>query len=128
MPEVSSLLALAVVSRCLTIEEAYDAIDWKVVFLLGGIIPLGLALEQSGAARWLAESVLAPFADFGPLTVLAVLYLFTAILTEAMTLSGSHYLCRLDKLCNPGRVSDKYHGLCPGRLPIYRLHARWRAA
>jgi di/tricarboxylate transporter len=78
-----------VVSRCLTIEEAYDAIDWKVVFLLGGIIPLGLALEQSGAARWLAESVLAPFADFGPLVVLAALYLFTAILTEVMSNNAS---------------------------------------
>jgi len=78
-----------VVSRCLTIEEAYDAIDWKVVFLLGGIIPLGLALEQSGAARWLAESVLAPFADFGPLMVLAALYLFTAILTEVMSNNAS---------------------------------------
>ncbi|HUT72412.1 MAG TPA: SLC13 family permease [Desulfatiglandales bacterium] len=78
-----------VVSRCLAIEEAYDAIDWKVVFLLGGIIPLGLALEQSGAARWLAESVLAPFADLGPLMVLAALYLFTAILTEVMSNNAS---------------------------------------
>ncbi len=74
-----------VVGRCISVEEAYQAIDWKVVFLLGGIIPLGLALEQSGAAQWLAGSILSPFADFGPIMVLAALYLFTAILTELMS-------------------------------------------
>jgi di/tricarboxylate transporter len=74
-----------VLGRCISVEEAYQAIDWKVVFLLGGIIPLGLALEQSGAAQWLAGSILSPFAGFGPLMVLAALYLFTAILTELMS-------------------------------------------
>jgi di/tricarboxylate transporter len=74
-----------VIGRCLTIEEAYRSIDWKVVFLLGGIIPLGLALEQSGAARWLADTALAPFASFGPLMILAVLYIVTAVLTEFMS-------------------------------------------
>jgi len=74
-----------VLGRCISVEEAYQAIDWKVVFLLGGIIPLGLALEQSGAAQWFAGSILSPFADFGPLMVLAVLYLFTAILTAFMS-------------------------------------------
>ncbi len=74
-----------VLGRCISVEEAYQAIDWKVVFLLGGIIPLGLALEQSGAAQWLAGSMLSPFADFGPIMVLAALYLFTAILTELMS-------------------------------------------
>lgn len=74
-----------VLGRCISVEEAYQAIDWKVVFLLGGIIPLGLALEQSGAAQWLAGSLLSPSADFGPIMVLAVLYLFTAILTELMS-------------------------------------------
>lgn len=74
-----------VLGRCISVEEAYQAIDWKVVFLLGGIIPLGLALEHSGAAQWLAGSILSPFADFGPIMVLAALYLFTAILTELMS-------------------------------------------
>lgn len=74
-----------VMSRCLTIEEAYQSIDWKVVFLLGGIIPLGLAMEQSGAALWLVNTVLNPFVCFGPLTVLAVLYLITAVLTSFMS-------------------------------------------
>ncbi|KAA3592870.1 MAG: TRAP transporter large permease subunit [Candidatus Scalindua sp. AMX11] len=74
-----------VLGRCLTIEEAYEAIDWKVIVLLGGILPLGLAMEQSGAALWLANTVLNPFLNLGPLAMLAVLYIITAILTETMS-------------------------------------------
>jgi di/tricarboxylate transporter len=70
---------------CLTIEEAYNAVDWKVIFLLGGILPLGLALEQSGAALWMADTILKPFADSGPLIVLALFYICTAMLTETMS-------------------------------------------
>jgi di/tricarboxylate transporter len=74
-----------VVSRCLTIEEAYEAIDWKVIFMIGGILPLGLAMEQSGTALWLVNTILDPFAGCGPIVVLALLYLITAVLTELMS-------------------------------------------
>ncbi|MCP4260040.1 MAG: TRAP transporter large permease subunit, partial [Planctomycetes bacterium] len=74
-----------VVSRCLTIEEAYEAIDWKIIFLLGGILPLGLAMEQSGTAIWLVNTILNPFAGCGRRFVLALVYLSTAIQTELMS-------------------------------------------
>ncbi len=74
-----------VLSRCLTLEEAYRSIDWKVIFLLGGILPLGLALQQSGTATWLANTIMKPVIDLGPLAVLAILYLVTAVLTESMS-------------------------------------------
>jgi di/tricarboxylate transporter len=74
-----------VVTGCIDIEEAYHAIDWKIIFLLGGILPLGLALETSGAASWITEKLLAPAMGHGPLAVLAVLYIATAVLTEAMS-------------------------------------------
>jgi di/tricarboxylate transporter len=74
-----------VLGRCLTIEEAYRAIDWKIVFLLGGIIPLGLAMQQSGTALWLSNLLITPFMGMGPLVILALLYLLTAVLTEAMS-------------------------------------------
>lgn len=70
---------------CLSIEEAYQAIDWRVVFLLGGILPLGVALRETGAASWIAETVLAPLEGAGPLAVLAGLYIVTAVLTESMS-------------------------------------------
>jgi di/tricarboxylate transporter len=74
-----------VVTGCLNIEEAYHSIDWKIIFLLGGILPLGLALETSGAASWLTARLLGPAMSYGPVAVLAVLYITTAVLTEAMS-------------------------------------------
>ena len=84
---VAALLgALAMVlGRCLTMDEAYQAVDWKVVFLLGGMLPLGLALETSGASQWLAGTLLGPVGDAGPIAVLAALYIVTAMLTEVMS-------------------------------------------
>lgn len=74
-----------VLAGCLTLEEAYQAIDWRVIFLLGGIIPLGVAIDQSGTAYWLANTVLEPFIESGPLVVLSILYITTAVLTETMS-------------------------------------------
>ncbi len=74
-----------VLTRCLTLEEAYAAVDWKVIFLLAGVLPLGLALEKSGAAELLAHSTLVRAGELGPIVVLAVLYLLTALLTEFMS-------------------------------------------
>ena len=74
-----------VLTRCLTIEEFYNAIDWKIIFLLGGIIPLGVAIESSGAALLLADTVLQPLLEWGPLPLLAATYIVTAILTELIS-------------------------------------------
>ncbi len=84
--ETAIIGALAMVmTGCLTIEEAYKAIDWKVIFLLAGVLPLGYALESSGAAGWLAEDILAPLAGNGPVAMLTVLYLVTSLLTMVMS-------------------------------------------
>jgi len=77
LPIVSAALIGAVgmvVSGCLNIEEAYRAIDWKVIFLLGGILPLGLALEQTGTAQWLITGRSGVLFSAGPLVALAALY------------------------------------------------------
>jgi di/tricarboxylate transporter len=74
-----------ILGRCLTLEEAYQAIDWKVIFLFGGMLPLGLALHQTGAASWLANTILITIGGLGPLAVLAALYVLTALLTESMS-------------------------------------------
>jgi len=84
---VAAMLGAAgmVLTRCITVEEAYNAIDWKIIFLLGGIIPLGLAIEQNGIVPLLADSVLRPLIAYGPVAVLAVIYIVVAVLTEAMS-------------------------------------------
>jgi di/tricarboxylate transporter len=52
-----------IVSGVIKIEEAYQAVSWKTVFLLASLIPLGLAVETSGTARWIAEATLSLFGD-----------------------------------------------------------------
>lgn len=74
-----------VLTRCVTLQQAYAAMDWKVIFLLAGTLPLGLALERSGAATFVAVHTLGWVQDFGPWAVLAGLYLLTAVLTEFMS-------------------------------------------
>lgn len=74
-----------VASGCLSIEEAYEAIDWKIIFLLGGILPLGLAIEASGAAALLADQLILPMSGNAPLILLAAIYVGTAIFTEIMS-------------------------------------------
>jgi di/tricarboxylate transporter len=74
-----------VIIGCITLEEAYDAIDWKVVFLLGGIISLGVALEKTGTAIYLSGKVIQFIGGWGPVAILAVLYLMTTLLTAIMS-------------------------------------------
>ena len=73
------------VTRVLRLEEAYGAINWQVIFLLAGILPLGLAMQTSGAAGGLAERALGLVGDMGPVAVLAVIYLMTSVMTDTMT-------------------------------------------
>jgi len=84
---ISALLGaiMMVLTRCLTIEEAYQAIDWKIIFLLGGLLPLGLALEQHGGALLIANAILNFAEHYGPVLILAIFYITSAVLTETMS-------------------------------------------
>jgi di/tricarboxylate transporter len=66
-----------IVTRCLTMEEAYRAIEWRAVFLIAGLLPLGSALERSGIASELAARVAGLAGSHGPLALLAALVLLT---------------------------------------------------
>lgn len=76
---------LLVMVGCITLEEAYDSIDWKVIFLLGGIISLGVALEKTGAAMYLSEKMIRSLGQFGPVAIVAALYIVTTFLTSTMS-------------------------------------------
>ena len=74
-----------VVTGCLRPGELYDAVEWNVIFLIAGIIPLGLALEASGTAALLSGAIV-PLADYLPIVVfLFCFYMLTAIVTEVIT-------------------------------------------
>jgi len=77
--------ALMVVTGCLKPEEIYPAVDWKVVLMLAGLIPLGTAMETTGLAAMLAKFIVAAFGWAGPVVFLAALYLCTSLLTEVMS-------------------------------------------
>lgn len=69
---------LMVLTNCLNMEDAYRAIEWRAIFLIAGMLPLGTAMEQSGAATFLAEQTMLLLGPFGPMAVIAGLYLVTA--------------------------------------------------
>jgi di/tricarboxylate transporter len=70
-----------VLSGCLTMEEAYRNIEWKAVFLIAGMFPLGVALEGTGAAQFIAGTVVDGVGAYGPMAVLAGLLLLTFLAT-----------------------------------------------
>ena len=47
-----------VLTGCLSMDEAYKSIDWRTVFLVGGMLSLGMAMENTGAAQFLADLLL----------------------------------------------------------------------
>ncbi|WP_435180127.1 SLC13 family permease [Halorussus sp. AFM4] len=65
--------------------DAYDAVNWEVVFLLAGVIPLGLAMERTGAAGLLAAHVTAASAALPAIATLALFYLLTGLLANLVT-------------------------------------------
>jgi di/tricarboxylate transporter len=67
-----------VLTRVVTINEAYRAVDWRTVFLLGGLIPLGMAVDQTGTAQWIARGIVA---GLGPLMSPLVLLIVLAVLS-----------------------------------------------
>lgn len=76
---------LMILFRCLTLDEAYDAIDWKIIFLLAGVLSLGIALEQSGAAALIASNIVTSVGALGLIALVSAFYLLTSVLTETMS-------------------------------------------
>ncbi|WP_312908527.1 SLC13 family permease [Natronosalvus caseinilyticus] len=70
-------------------EELYDAIDWSVIFLLAGVLPLGVAMEETGAAAFLAAHAIGLAGGLHIVVVLGLFYLFTALLTEMLSNNAS---------------------------------------
>ena len=73
--------ALMVLFGCLSMDEAYRQIEWKAVFLIAGLLPLGTALDQTGAARMIAEGVVTFAGPFGPRAVMLGLVALTFLAT-----------------------------------------------
>ena len=74
-----------VLTGCLSMDEAYKSIDWRTVFLVGGMLSLGMAMENTGTAQFLADLLLGTMGTYGPLALLAGIYLLSALITQPMS-------------------------------------------
>jgi di/tricarboxylate transporter len=75
---------LMVVSGALTMEEAYQGIDWRAIFLIAAMLPLGIAMQESGAAALLGDLVVATLGVYGPSAILGGLMILSMVATQFM--------------------------------------------
>lgn len=88
VPVAESMLAgaLAVVLvGALTMDEAYQAIEWRTIFLIAGMLPAGVAMTKTGAAEWIANGFAVALGGYGAFPVLLALLFVTVALTQVMT-------------------------------------------
>jgi di/tricarboxylate transporter len=69
---------------CFGRKDVYEGMDWKIIILLGAILPLGLAIEKTGLSTVVVEGAMGMVGTHGPLAALLMVYLLTALLTELM--------------------------------------------
>ena len=73
-----------IVTGCLTPDEAYRSIHWKAIFLIAGMLPLGIAMEKTGTASFIADRMIGTIGGLGPLAVTAGLFLLAALTSQVM--------------------------------------------
>jgi di/tricarboxylate transporter len=76
---------LVVLFRCLTIEQAYELIDWRLLILIGGMTAFGTAIEQTGTAELLARGIDSLLSPLGVMGVMAGYFVLTILLTQPMS-------------------------------------------
>jgi di/tricarboxylate transporter len=88
LPLVVAFLAgglALVLTRCMTSQEAYEAVDWRLMVMIACMISFGVAMEKAGAANYLAEQVVRHVSPLGSIAVLAGFFVFTVALTQPMS-------------------------------------------
>lgn len=86
LPAAMLLGALMVfVTRCISPDDAYRQVDWKVLILIGSMLGLGVAMQHTGTAEYLAERLTSQVGDWNPLWLLTGFFLLTVVLTQPMS-------------------------------------------
>jgi di/tricarboxylate transporter len=80
---ICGAIAMAL-TGCFGRKDVYEGIDWKIIILLGAILPLGLAIEKTGLSNVVVDGAMHLLGNHGPLAALLMVYLLTALLTELM--------------------------------------------
>jgi di/tricarboxylate transporter len=81
-----------ILSKVLTIDEAYKSVDWMTVFLLAGLIPLGIAFQKTGAANYIAVNIMNFIGEVSPIVLLAVIGGLTSFFTLVTSNVGATVL------------------------------------
>jgi di/tricarboxylate transporter len=77
--------ALAFLTRCITPDEAYREVEWKAIILIGCMLSLGVAMEETGTARYLASFIVRWCGELGPNWLLTGFFVLTVLLTQPMS-------------------------------------------
>lgn len=77
--------SIVMFTGCVDPEEAYKSIDWRILFLIFGMLGLSMAMEKTGVAETLVNYSILLVEDFGPIATLAIIYIMTSILTEMIS-------------------------------------------
>ena len=80
--------ALMVVTGCLNMDRAYRAVEWRVIFLIAGMLPLGVAVQNTGAAQLAADFIISSAGHLGPRWVITALFIVTVIATQVIPTSA----------------------------------------
>lgn len=83
---------LMILTKVISIDEAYKAVDWRTVFLLAGLIPLGIATEKTGTAAYIAHIVLSTIGDVTPLALMTVIAVLSTVFTLVISNVGATVL------------------------------------
>ena len=75
---------LSVITGCLTMDEAYKSIEWKSVYLIAGMLPMGIAMEITGTATLLSDQIISLVGSMGPRVIMVGLFVLTTMLTAFM--------------------------------------------
>jgi len=81
-----------IITRVLSIDEAYQSVDWRTIFLLAGLIPLGIATEKTGTAAWIANAVLQAIGTVQPIVLLTVIGILSTVFTLVISNVGATVL------------------------------------
>ncbi|UCF36263.1 MAG: anion permease [Acidobacteriota bacterium] len=76
---------LMVLTGCISLQDAYDAIDWFVIFLLAGVIPLGVVMEKTGTAEFVAQGLLGLTDLLGVIVIIPIFYLLSTLFAGIMS-------------------------------------------
>ena len=77
-------VTLMILTGTLRMDEAYQLIEWKAVFLIAGLLPLGFALEQTGAAQLISNNILSLVGNTGPIIITSALFLLSSLGSQIM--------------------------------------------